>query len=152
MRLGEKSTYGERLLQAIHKNKELLMKVQGTMVNFDLWDSNVFCNRTEDGLCFAWIDPERSFYGDPLADFITCGQGPRELLSQKKKLFKIYEERSGIKVEGTEEEDVRYAVALGYLALIMETERYNRYEPGDEGWVRNTVEAAEMFEIALRVL
>ena len=50
------------------------------------------------------------------------------------------------------DEDIRYAVALGYLALIMETERYNRYVPGDEGWERNTVDSAQKFEQALKIL
>lgn len=151
-RFDKTSPYGERLLQGIQRHKELLTQVPGTMVNFDLWDSNVFCHPAEEGLHFAWIDPERSFFGDPLADFITCGEGPMQLLSKKDALYEIYEEQSGIHVEGNQDEDIRYAVALGYLALIMETERYNRYEPGDEGWERNTVEANEMFEIALAVL
>lgn len=53
---------------------------------------------------------------------------------------------------GSRDEDIRYAVALGYLALIMETERYSRYVPGDEGWERNTVDSAQKFEQALKIL
>lgn len=151
-RFGKQSEYGERLLRAIDRHQELLKAVEGTMVNFDLWDSNIFCERTENGLQFSWIDPERSFYGDPIADWIVCGRGPEQPLSDMGEYFDYYESVSGIRLTGSRDEDIRYAVALGYLALIMETERYNRYVPGDEGWERNTVDSAQKFEQALKIL
>lgn len=152
VKYGEKSVNGERLLQCVDRYQSILEKVEGTMVNFDLWDSNVFCERKKEGLSFAWIDPERSFWGDPIADFVTCGNSPDDYLSSKRFLFETYEQVSGIHLYGSFAENVRYCVALGYLALIMEAERYTRYEPGDEGWERNTVDAAHRFEVAFNLL
>ena len=73
-------------------------------------------------------------------------------MSEMGEYFDYYESVSGIRLTGSRDEDIRYAVALGYLALIMETERYNRYVPGDEGWERNTVDSAQKFEQALKIL
>ena len=35
--------------------------------------------------------------------------------------------------------EIRYQVAVGYLALIEEVEKYVRYEPEEENYIRNTV-------------
>lgn len=40
------------------------------MVNFDIWEPNILCTRTTASIDYAWIDPERSFWGDPIADFV----------------------------------------------------------------------------------
>lgn len=52
---------------------------------------------------------------------------------------------------GTDAE-IRYQIAVGYLALIEEVEKYVRYEPEEENYIRNTVDAAAMFDMAFSIL
>lgn len=54
-------------------------------------------------------------------------------------------------VYGTDAE-IRYQIAVGYLALIEEVEKYVRYEPEEENYIRNTVDAAAMFDMAFSIL
>lgn len=151
-RLGKESLDGERLLRAITANKEILEKAECVMVNFDLWDSNVLCSRENGQLSFAWIDPERSFWGDRIADFVSMSRDSTEPLSLKSDSLKAYNSVAKKPVLGTREEDIRYAVALGYLALIQETEKYVRYEPGDQGWTNSVNDATNRFAAAFRIL
>lgn len=53
------------------------------MVNFDIWWPNIICNRENGEIKYAWIDPERSFWGDRIADFV-CLEYQKPL--EKKKL------------------------------------------------------------------
>ncbi|MEU6857254.1 phosphotransferase [Glycomyces sp. NPDC046736] len=42
------------------------------LVHFDLWDGNIFVERTESGWRLeAFIDGERAFYGDPIAELVS---------------------------------------------------------------------------------
>lgn len=43
--LGKKTEDGERLLSCIDRHRELLSSCPCSMVNFDLWDSNISLNR-----------------------------------------------------------------------------------------------------------
>lgn len=146
--MGRQTKDGHRLLEAIDKHKELLCSCPCCMVNFDLWDSNVLYH---DGkLC--WIDPERSFFGDPVADFITQGKGQKALLSDKKWELEIYNTTAETPIIYGSETEIRYQIAVGYLALIEEVEKYVRYEPGEENYIRNTVDAREMYDMAFDIL
>lgn len=120
------------------------------MVNFDLWDSNVLYIEETGRIC--WIDPERGFWGDPVADFITIGPGQKAPLSAKQKELEIYNNLAQEKIHLTEEAEIRYALAVCYLALIEEVEKYVRYEPDNPTYIRNTVDSREMYDMAFRLL
>lgn len=55
-------------------------------------------------------------------------------------------------VTATREEQIRYAVGQGYLALIVEAEKYYRYTPHHFGWWRNVTAAFYLYADAFRVL
>ena len=118
------------------------------MVNFDLWDSNILYH--DGNIC--WIDPERGFWGDPVADFITIGPGQKAPLSDKGKELGIYNRFADEKIVLTEETEIRYALAVCYLALIEEVEKYVRYDEEDPNYVRNTVDARDMYDMAFGIL
>lgn len=146
--LGKKTPDGHKFLQFIDQHKATLEKAPCRLVNFDLWDSNVLYKDGE--LC--WIDPERSFYGDPIADFITLGMGQKAPLDAKMEQIAIYNRTAEEKVTASREECIRYAIAVCYLALIEEVEKYFRYEPENPIYIRNTVDARDMYDMAFEVL
>ena len=51
----------------------------------------------------------------------------------------------------TEETEIRYALAVCYLALIEEVEKYVRYEPDNPTYIRNAIDSKEMFEMAFKL-
>ncbi|SDA38087.1 Phosphotransferase enzyme family protein [Butyrivibrio sp. INlla18] len=146
--LGYETPDGEKFIKLIDKHEELLRKVPCRMVNFDLWDSNVLY---KDGK-ICWIDPERGFWGDPVADFITLGSGQKAPLSSKVKELEIYNETADEKIVLSEETEIRYQIAVCLLALIEEVEKYVRYEPDEPNYIRNTVDAREMYDMAFDIL
>ena len=148
--LGKETPDGEKFISYIDKHRKILEKVSCRMVNFDLWDSNILYNPKTAQIC--WIDPERGFWGDPVADFITLGSGQKTLLSQKQNELDIYNEMTKEKIQLTEENEIRYALLVCYLALIEEVEKYVRYETDHPNYIRNTADAREMYDIAFKVL
>ncbi len=146
--LGRETPDGERFLELLDKQKNILAKAPCRMVNFDLWDSNVLYL----GESLAWIDPERSFWGDPVADFITLGKGQKTPLDEKIKETEIYNKYASEKISAGREECIRYAAAVAYLALIEEVEKYVRYEPDEPNYIRNTVDARDMYDMAFAVM
>ncbi|MBQ3797895.1 MAG: aminoglycoside phosphotransferase family protein [Butyrivibrio sp.] len=148
--LGHETPDGEIFISFIDKYESLLRAVPCRMVNFDLWDSNVLYNAQTGKIC--WIDPERGFWGDPVADFITLGPGQKSPLSDKQKELDIYNEMAEEKIQLTKETEVRYALAVCYLALIEEVEKYVRYEADDPTYIRNTVDARDMYDMAFKIL
>ena len=117
-------------------------------MNFDLWDSNILYNNGR--ICL--IDPERGFWGDPVADFITVRPGQKVPLSAKKKEIEIYNETADEKIILSRETEIRYALAVCYLALIEEVEKYVRYEPENPNYIRNTIDAKDMYDMAFEFL
>ena len=148
--LGHDTPDGERFVSFIDKHEKLLRRVPCRMVNFDLWDSNVLYNGETGKIC--WIDPERGFWGDPVADFITLGPGQKSPLSAKQKELDVYNGMAQEKICLSEETETRYALAVCYLALIEEVEKYVRYEPDNPTYIRNTVDAREMYDMAFKLL
>jgi aminoglycoside phosphotransferase (APT) family kinase protein len=147
-KLGYETPDGEKFLSLIDKHEDLLRKVPCRMVNFDLWDSNVLY---KDGK-ICWIDPERGYWGDPVADFITLGTGQKSPLSSKQKELEIYNETADEKITISPETEKRYAFAVCLLALIEEVEKYVRYEPDEENYIRNTKDARDMYDMAFAIL
>lgn len=147
--LGKETPDGHVLLQAIDRHKDILMKVPSRMVNFDLWDSNVLL---ENGEKPVWIDPERSFYGDPIGDMITQGKSQMTPLTEKTEEIRIYNGYAKAPFSLSREEIIRYSVMVSYLALIEEVEKYVRYEPSEENYIRNTKDARAMYDMAFEFL
>ena len=120
------------------------------MVNFDIWAPNILCTRTKEGIQYAWIDPERSFWGDAIWDFICL-----ELftpLAKKKNSLGAYNEATDLPVLVTREERIRYAFAQAHMGLIMEIEKYYRYTPHHAGWWRNVFVSGFLFRHAFATL
>jgi aminoglycoside phosphotransferase (APT) family kinase protein len=147
----KRSPNGEKLLQFIHENKALLESVESRMVNFDLWAPNILCQRKDNGkIEYVWVDPERTFWGDPIADFVALDfvHG----LSDKKKTLEAYNAVAEHPVFATMEEQTRFAIAQGYLAFIMEVEKYYRYSLFHFGWWRNRMVSSFLYKKAWEVL
>lgn len=120
------------------------------MVNFDIWAPNILCIRGEQGIEYAWIDPERSFWGDRIADFI-CLETFKPM-QQKKASLAAYNSVAGEPVAVTRDTEIRYAVALGYMALIQEVEKYYRYTPWNQGWWLDVFSSRYFYNKAFGVL
>ena len=69
-RMGKTSRRGQRLLAYARQYRAVLAAAPCVMVNFDLWSSNILCHTVDGQTRFAWIDPERSLWGDPVLDFL----------------------------------------------------------------------------------
>ena len=146
--LGYETKDGEKFIELIDRYEILLRTVPCRMVNFDLWDSNVLYKDGE----LIWIDPERGYWGDPVADFITIGPGQKAPLSAKEKELEIYNKTAEDKIVLSEKTEKRYAFAVCLLALIEEVEKYVRYEPDEPNYIRNTVDARDMYDMAFGIL
>lgn len=133
--MGKSCENGEKVHGYIQKHRDVLTQAPCRMVNFDLWDANILCERVGDGVRYAWIDPERGYWGDPIMDFI-CFETDQPLAGKTKSL-EAYNALAEQPVIVGRNEEIRFAFAQAYLGLIMEVERYYRYVPEDEGWQRN---------------
>lgn len=149
-RVNKRSRRGEKLLALIDRHKAVLEKAPCTMVNFDLCPPNILCRREKDGIHYAWIDPERSFWGDKILDFVCLDA--THPLEKKTGVLSSYNAAANTPVTATHEEQIRYAVGQGYLALIVETEKYYRYTPHHFGWWRNVFAGLYLYADAFRVL
>ena len=145
-----RSRRGERLLAYMEQYQSVLKDVECCMINYDLWDPNLICNRERGKIKYTLIDPERSCWGDRIADFVCLE--PMTALENKKSSLKAYHSVTGQPILVTKNEKIRYAVALGYLALILEVEKYYRYTPLHFGWWRNTIVSKMAFDQSLRNL
>ena len=48
--------------------------------------------------------------------------------------------------------EARYALAVCYLALIEEVEKYVRYEPDDPTYISNTIDSRDIYHMAFDIL
>lgn len=135
---GRRTTRGERLLGYIDRYKDVLARAECCMVNYDIWAPNIIVSSSPDGYAeYQWIDPERSFWGDRMADFI-CLELTKPL-KEKTASIAAYNEVADIPVKCTREEEIRWAVMCAYMGLLQETEKYYRYTPLMAGWWRNVI-------------
>ncbi|SDD14588.1 phosphotransferase family protein [Glycomyces harbinensis] len=103
----------EEIRALVAAERDLLDEVtRPALVHFDLWDGNVFVRQGENGWGLeAFIDGERAFYGDPIAELVSLALGPED-------------ERAAV-VEGflgremTAGEERRLALYRIYLMLIL---------------------------------
>lgn len=70
----------EEITALVASESALLDEVtRPALVHFDLWDGNIFVERTENGWGVeAFIDGERAFYGDPIAELVSLKFAPEE--------------------------------------------------------------------------
>jgi hypothetical protein len=144
------SAKGERLLGYIIRYKDVLARAECRMVSFDLWPPNVIYKEDGNETRYALIDPERSFWGDPVADFVCL----EIMLPLEKKTvsFNAHNALTETPIVLNQDTYIRYAIALGYLALIFETERYYRYTPYHAYWWRNTLLSSFFFKRSFKIL
>ena len=96
------------------------------------------------------IDPERSFWGDGIGDF--CSLELLKPLQDKRSLLTGYNRLAEQPILPTEEEKLRYAVLLGYLGLIVYTERFYRYRKTQIKYRANGMLAKALLQTALQSL
>lgn len=148
---GKKTKRGKKLLSYIDKNKNILEKVDCCMVNYDIWASNILARRENGVLRFWWIDPERSFWGDRMADFVCLDV--TKPLSKKDKVIEAYNTVSDEKIVATHELEIRYAILMAQMGLIQEVEKYYRYRPTMIGWWIDVIGSNFLFyKIAFKLL
>ncbi|MDR3276483.1 MAG: hypothetical protein LBT11_04640 [Treponema sp.] len=151
-RFGKRCPGGEELLGYIDRYQEILNKAPAVLVNFDLWENNLFYGKDANGSPRLWmIDPERGFWGDPIADFV-CLDFMHMDLGEKAGVFEAYNAAAEKPLEVSPETRVRYYIMLAYLGVIMYTERYSRYHPGNTGWWRNTLAGSMLYKKAFGAL
>ncbi len=112
--------------------------IRPALVHFDLWDGNIFVKRDGDGWAFeAFIDGERAFYGDPIAELVSLQMVP--------------EAEFPAAVDGflgrpmTAAEERRLALYRTYIMLILVAEcRVRGFDPEQEAnqmkWATETLE------------
>lgn len=149
-RAGRKTPKGEKLLGYIDKYKNVLSEAPCAMVNFDLGPYNIMMEGSGNSAKYYWIDPERTFWGDPIADFVCLDiMNP---LEKKTETIKAYNSVADVPVTVSDSERIRYAVAAAYLSLIMEVEKYYRYTPRHFGWWRNVAACKILYGRAFSAL
>ena len=147
---GVRSRRGEKLLRLIDKHAGTLNKAECRMVNYDIWTPNIIVQETAEGKKFWWIDPERSFWGDPVADFV-CLEFFKPF--RKKTLSaRAYNERADVPVTLSREEEIRWGVMMAYMGLLQEVEKHYRYTPLMFGWWRNVISSALVYRAGFKAL
>lgn len=149
-RAGKTTKRGNKLLAYIDKYKDLLEKVPSSMVNNDLWYGNILCVKKEGKIQLIVIDPERTFWGDSIFDFVNLEL--TKMLDKKTTTIHAYNAISKTKINCTKEEMIRFAFGMGYLALVQEAEKYYRYTPRHFGWWRNVGSCKYLYTNAFRIL
>ena len=136
--LGRNTRRGKILLDYIDQHRAVLEKVESSLINFDIWPPNIFCNFKNGEMELAWIDPERCLWGDRIADFV-CLDFMNMTLDSKKAAVERYNQVTEDPISIGKEESIRLAIMLGYLGLIMEVEKYARYTLFHFGHWRNVM-------------
>ncbi len=141
----------ENLLADARQYRAVLAAAPCVMVNFDLWSSNILCHTVDGQTRFAWIDPERSLWGDPVLDFLPLESFTAPL---DKKILSLTTHNAlcQVSVQVNRETRLRYAFAQGLLALIQEVEKYYRFTPLSQGWMVDVTGAAAGYAAAFAVL
>lgn len=140
---GKSFKKGKTLLGYIEKHQNILKKVDSCCVNFDLHEGNLFYNKVDGEIQLTLIDPERSFFGDRISDFVNTDI-MKFALESKTTAISNYNKYSETKITPTSEEVIRFSIMACYVALIMYTEKFYRYKVYNFGYIRNIL-AANLF-------
>ncbi len=146
---GRATRRGARFLQYVDQYKEVFAAAECCLVNFDINDMNIMCTRENGALQYAWIDPERSFWGDRIIDFVCL-----EILKpfpKKTASLRAYNAKAEQPVTTDRNARIRYAAGSALMALLMEVEKYYRYTPHHFGWWRNVAAAAVLYRQAFNL-
>lgn len=100
---------------------------------------------------FAWIDPERSLWGDPVLDFLSL-ESFTAPLDKKTLSLAAHNALCRVPVQVNRETRLRYAFAQGLLALIQEVEKYYRFTPLSQGWMVDIGGASVAYKAAFAAL
>lgn len=142
---GKQSKRGNKLLSYIDRHKDILAKAQCCMVNYDIWMPNIMAKRLQNGgIKYWWIDPERCFWGDRVADFI-CLDLMHPTLAKKTAAITAYNSAAEEPIAVGRDTNIRYGIMMAYMGLLMETEKYYRYTPMHFGWWRNVLAGALVY-------
>jgi fructosamine-3-kinase len=150
-RFQKSSRNGKTLLKYVILNKTILETVDCRMVNFDIWHPNILCSRDSGELKLAWIDLERCFWGDRIADFVSL-DFLNMSLDKKTITLAAYNRVSDNPIAVSDSERIRFAIMLGYLGLIMEVEKYARYSIFHFGWWRNVAVCKLLYKNSFKML
>lgn len=149
-RANHRSKKAEKLLLYADKYKAVLEKVPCSMVNYDMWCGNILCVRKDRGLELVLIDPERTLWGDAIFDFANLDFD--KMLDKKTVSLDAYNSVAKTKISCTNDEMIRFAFGIGYLALVQEVEKYYRYSPRYFGWWRNKASSKFLYTNAFKIL
>ena len=138
------SPKGEKLLKYIDEHKDILTKVECRMVNYDIWFPNIIAKRIDGKIKCWWIDPERSFWGDRIADFV-CLDFSHPQLRVKKEMIAAYNSVASEPIEINRDTKIRYGIMMAFMGLLMEAEKYYRYSIFHRGWWRNILAGKQLF-------
>ncbi len=118
--------YGE-IERALKAQEDCLNAVRTPcLVDFDMWAGNVFVDEESCSRITGVIDFERSFFGDPAADF-TSAMGLFEDVEEEPDFQRGYSEISQAPFEITEADRIRMNLYRLYMSVILFVESY-RYE------------------------
>lgn len=115
----------DKIMAAVNPFMPLLDEIKTpSLVNFDLWAKNIFVKR-KGGRYYieGIIDHERSFYGDPFADFIASFAIYNDI-TREQAIRKGYESVTGSSMIITKNDEIRMYLYRIYLALIQGVEIY----------------------------
>jgi len=130
-RLGKKLPY-EGINHVVQKNLGRLNAIKKpTLVDFDMWAGNVFLSYNDGYHISGVVDFERSFFGDPYADFVSAMMLFSDV-EKEDEFCRGYGEISGQALVVTEDDRVRMDLYRLYLWIIMlvETYRFNKIYGG----------------------
>ncbi|MFV0285004.1 MAG: phosphotransferase family protein [Demequina sp.] len=137
--LQDGDTYGVHLPRSASRLPDLIARAAGelnrivtpTLVHFDLWDGNVFVANGPHGRQFEGvIDGERTFWGDPLAEFVSTS-----LFKDPRKAIDVnagYAAVTGAPPDFGDDGMLRLSLYRSYLDLIMLIEGAPRGYGGPE--------------------
>lgn len=124
---------GEEIRAVVRRCRKALEKVkEPRLVDYDIWAGNIFVKPSGDGLTISGIiDFERSFYGDPYADFTSAMELFQDV-EKEPEFEEGYRTVSGGAILVGEEERIRMDLYRLYMAVIMcvETYRYDKLHAG----------------------
>ncbi|NQX47996.1 aminoglycoside phosphotransferase family protein [Paenibacillus tritici] len=123
-RLNVKLPYNR--IETIIKQKEHLLEAikVPSLVSFDLWPGNIFVIEDNDDYKIeAIIDFERSFWGDPYADFPPAFMLFKDVRNEKQ-FWHAYSRSFNKALEITREDYLRMQLYKLYIFLIMSIETY----------------------------
>jgi len=122
--LGCKLPY-DQILMTVKEYRDVLAEVlEPTLVIYDMWAGNIFISENNVNTSITgFIDFERAFWGDPLADF-TSATMIFDDVEQEREFIKGYEEQQQRPLSIGKSERIRMNLYKLYLALIIHIETY----------------------------